>query len=77
MKRLFSRRWGYAYGSWWMVQYSLDWTFSLGLHIDPVVRGPYGPYAEVHLIVGAVSIGRNPGAANNHSLMRPGLMESK
>jgi hypothetical protein len=77
MTRVLARRWGYAYGPWWMVQYSLDWTFSLGLHIDPVRRDDYGPYIEFHLISLAISVGRNPGRANNHSLMRPGLMEGK
>lgn len=73
---MLTRRWGYAYGTWWMVQYALDWTISLGLHIDPVRRKDYGPYLEVHLLVGAVSLGRNPARANNHSLMRPELMRT-
>jgi hypothetical protein len=77
MKRVIARRWGYVYGSWFMVQWSLDGTLSLGIHIDPVRRGDYGPYGEVHLVVGAISVGRNPARANNHSLMRPGLMEGK
>jgi hypothetical protein len=56
-----------------MVQYALDWTISLGLHIDPVRRKDYGPLIELHLIACAISIGRNPARANNHSLMRPEL----
>lgn len=68
-----TRRWGVAFGSWWMLQYAFDRTFSLGLHVDPVRRPAYGPYVDLHLICAAVSFGRNPAAANNHSLMRPSL----
>lgn len=70
-------RWGVRWGSWWMVQWSLDGTFSLGVHVDPRTRdgpgGRYGPYVDWHLGPAAVSIGRQPARANNHSLMRPGL----
>lgn len=65
------RGWGIAWGSWWMVQWNFDWTFSLGLHIDPNRRSDYGPYLDLHLIAVAISVGRDPGRANNHSLMRP------
>lgn len=58
-----------------MVQWALDGTLSFGIHVDPVRRPEYGPYVELHLLVGAVSVGRDPARANNHSLMRPGLME--
>lgn len=75
-------RWGVRYGSWWMVQYSLDWTVSLGVHLDPLFRlsdtGPYGPYLDVHLGPAVVSVGRHPARANSlvallgqGSLMRP------
>lgn len=71
-------RWGVRYGTWWMVQWSFDRTLSLGVHADPLARdgpgGKYGPYLDLHLLVGAVSIGRHPARANNHSLMRPVLM---
>jgi hypothetical protein len=67
-------RWGVAWGRWWMIQYSLDGTFSLGLHIDPVRREAYGPYLDLHLVALAISLGRRPGRANNNSLMRPGPM---
>jgi hypothetical protein len=53
-----------------MFQYSLDKTLSLGIHIDPVRREEYGPYLDLHLVCCAVSLGRNPGKANNDSLMR-------
>lgn len=67
--------WGIRYGSWWMVQYALDGTFSLGIHIDPKRRqadeGTFGPYVDLHLVFVALSFGHNPAAAWNHSLMRP------
>ena len=62
------RRWGYRYGRWWMVQFSWDWTISLGLHIDPLrrvsERGPYGPYVDLHFLIGAVSFGYHPARAS-------------
>jgi hypothetical protein len=68
--------WGVRFGSWWMFQWSFDRTFSLGLHLDPMVRPwagglTYGPYLDLHLGVCAISLGRHPARANNHSLMRP------
>lgn len=73
---MFTRRWGVAYGKWWMFQYALDHTLSLGVHIDPVKRGDYGPYVDLHLFVFGLSFGRNPARAFNHSLMRPELMDA-
>jgi hypothetical protein len=62
------KRWGVWYGRWWMVQYALDWTFSLGIHIDPLRRtadvGPYGPYVDFHLGFVVVSVGYRPARAN-------------
>jgi hypothetical protein len=54
-----------------MFQYAFDRTLSLGVHIDPVNRGHYAPYVEIHFLCCAVSLGRNPAAANSFSLMRP------
>lgn len=73
-------RWGVRYGSWWMVQWSLDGTVSLGLHLDPRRRpgpgGDYGPYLDLHLIVAGLSVGYHPERAWNHSLMRPGIIDA-
>lgn len=70
--------WGIRYGSWWMVQWAFDSTFSLGIHIDPMTRSfgefsSYGPYLDLHLGPFAISLGRHPARAWNHSLMRPEL----
>lgn len=58
-----------------MVQYALDWTLSLGVHIDPLHRqgdkGAYGPYLDIHLVCLAISLGYHPARAWNDSLMRP------
>ncbi|MBA3875580.1 MAG: hypothetical protein C0498_01365 [Anaerolinea sp.] len=74
---MFTRRWGVAYGPWWMVQYAFDRTLSLGVHVDPCTRvaeaGPYGPYLDLHLGPFGLSLGRHPARAWNHSLMRPEL----
>lgn len=63
-----------------MLQYALDGTLSLGVHVDPLRRhaadGPYGPYIDVHLLFVAVSLGYRPASAWNHSLMRPGLIHA-
>lgn len=68
-------KWYVKYGKYWMFQYSLDKTFSLGVHIDPCTRqaddGVFGPYVDIHLVCFAISFGRNPAAAWNKSLMRP------
>jgi hypothetical protein len=69
-----TRRWGVVHNSWAMLQYSFDGTLSFGIHIDPVKRPDYGPYVDIHLIFGAISLGRHPARANNNSLMRPGPM---
>jgi hypothetical protein len=72
---MLTRRWGVLHGDWWMVQYALDGTLSFGIHIDPVRRrgdtSDHGPYIDLHLGVGAVSLGRHPARAWNFSLMRP------
>ena len=71
-------RWRIWYGRWWMVQYVLDWTFSLGLHIDPMRRGQddhaYGPYLDLHLVFVNISLGNHPARAWNHSITRPEVM---
>ena len=48
------------HGSWWMVQWSFDWWFSLGLHIDFRVREAYGPYVDFHVGPFSISLGRVP-----------------
>lgn len=70
--------WAIYYGSWWMFQWSLDGTFSLGVHFDPRRRQwadhrVYGPYMDIHLGPFALSLGYQPARAWNHSLMRPEL----
>ena len=69
--RIVAKGWGLVWGRRWMVQWNLDRTFSLGVHIDPNDRGDFGPYVDVHLVFAAVSFGRDPARANNYSLMRP------
>ena len=74
-------RWGYRYGDRWMVQWALDGTFSLGVHVDPVARqaeaGPFGPYVDLHIGPIVVSIGRHPARAGDYArlssaaIMRP------
>ena len=68
-------RWGYRFGRWWLVQWALDGTLSVGVHVDPLrresARGPYGPYVDLHLLVAAISIGYHPARSLNDSLMRP------
>lgn len=71
-------RWGIWYTSWVMFQYAFDWTFSLGIHLDPKRRHfgatqIYGPYLDLHFLWFALSIGYHPARAWNHSLMRPEL----
>lgn len=73
---MITRRWGFASGRWWLFTYAFDRTLSLGIHLDPVRRDEYGPYVDLHILFASVSVGRNPARAWNHSLMRPGLMES-
>lgn len=61
-------RWGIRYGDWWLWQWSLDGTLSLGLHVDLCRRqgdtGPYGPYLDLHLGPAVLSLGRHPARAN-------------
>ena len=63
------RRWGLWHGRFWMVQYALDGTISLGLHIDPIRRptggGHYGPYVDLHLGPLVVSLGNHPARAGD------------
>jgi hypothetical protein len=76
------RRWGVHYGTWWMVQWSFDSTFSLGVHLDPKRRdfggkgSTYGPYVDLHVGPFSLSVGWHPARAWNHSLMRPELREA-
>lgn len=53
-------RWYIKHGSWWMVQWSFDWWFSLGIHIDLRRRDRYGPYVDVHAGPCILSVGRHP-----------------
>lgn len=61
-------RWGVRHGSWWLFQWSLDGTLSLGAHFDPCRRmsdaGRYGPYVDLHLGLAVLSLGRRPARAN-------------
>lgn len=56
------------YGGWWLWQWALDGTLSLGVHLDPCRRtadsGPYGPYLDLHLGVAVLSLGYHPARAN-------------
>lgn len=56
------------FGRWWLWQWSLDGTLSLGLHVDPLRRrsddGPYGPYLDLHLGPAVLSLGYHPARAN-------------
>jgi hypothetical protein len=70
-KQIAGLRWGYLHNRWFMFQWAFDFTLSFGVHIDPVRRGKYGPYLDIHLLVCALSVGNNPALANNYSLMRP------
>jgi hypothetical protein len=58
-----------------MVQFSLDWTISLGVHIDPIRRwafeGSYGPYVDLHLLFFVVSLGNHPARAGDLERLRP------
>ena len=73
-------RWGVRHGRWWMLQYMLDMTLSLGIHIDPRHHpradcGPYGPYVDLHILCLVVSLGFNPARANAlHLLQQGGIM---
>lgn len=61
-------RWGVRYGRWWMIQWSLDGSASLGIHVDPrariAERGRFGPYLDLHLGPIVVSLGYHPARAN-------------
>jgi hypothetical protein len=65
---MISRRWGILHGSFWLFQYALDGTLSLGVHVDPVRRvsdtGPYGPYLDLHFAFCVLSVGYHPARAN-------------
>jgi hypothetical protein len=57
--------WGYRYGKWWSIQWSLDRVFSLGFHFDMRRRitnsgEKYGPYLDIHLPCLIISLGVNP-----------------
>lgn len=58
-------RWNLRHGRWWLLQWSLNWWLSLGIHLDLKQRKdcrgrPYGPYVDLHLGCVILSIGRNP-----------------
>jgi len=65
-----------------MIQWSLDGTFSLGIHVDPLTRqaaeGSYGPYIDLHLGPVVISLGNRPDRAGDYArlssiaVMRPG-----
>lgn len=75
-------RWGLRAGRWYMIQWTLDGTVSLGVHVDPLRRsgdhGPFGPYVDVHLGPVVVSVGNHPDRAGDYAklastaIMRPG-----
>ena len=58
--------WNLHHGSWWMIQWSFDGWFSIGLHVDfrkrinSTSNAPYGPYIDIHLGCFILSVGRNP-----------------
>ena len=57
--------WNLLYGSWWMIQWSFDGWFSIGIHVDAKHRTrtdgkSYGPYADFHLGVVILSFGYHP-----------------
>lgn len=66
-------RWGVRYGSWWAVQWSVDGTFSIGVHVDPVprrsARGRYGPYLDLHVGLIVVSFGVHPARASDFPVL--------
>lgn len=59
-------RWGLWWGPWWAVLFHCDWTFSIGIHVEPRRRqrgsepSSYGPYVDLHLPMLCLSVGRNP-----------------
>lgn len=61
--------WGVAYSDHLAVQWSLDGTLSLGLHVDPrrrrSARGPYGPYIDWHIGPLILSLGSHPARASD------------
>jgi hypothetical protein len=68
--------WGIRHGRWWMVQFALDGTLSLGIHIDPLRRfgdsGVYGPYVDLHFGPIVISVGNHPARANAWGLYSQG-----
>jgi len=69
-------RWGLQWGRWWLWQWALDGSLSLGIHIDPQRRlgdkGPYGPYVDLHLGVCVLSLGYHPARASGLAEMGQG-----
>lgn len=65
-----------------MMQFALDGTFSLGIHVDPKTRvaeaGAYGPYVDLHVGPVVASLGYHPARASGivelygiDAIMRP------
>lgn len=58
--------WHLRHGRWWMVQWTLDYWFSLGVHLDLKPRRcartgeRYAPYVDLHLGCLILSFGVNP-----------------
>jgi len=57
--------WNLRYGRWWMLQWSLNWWLSLGVHVDLKQRKDhrgrsFGPYLDLHLGCVILSLGWNP-----------------
>lgn len=62
-------KWYMIWGRWWLVYWTLDLTFSLGVHVEPHCRpynlktgehSSYGPYVDIHLPMFVISLGNNP-----------------
>ena len=72
--------WGYRHGRFWMIQWVLDGTLSLGIHIDPLRRqwgegeGFFGPYVDLHLGPLVLSVGNRPARANALAVLQQGAI---
>jgi hypothetical protein len=57
--------WGTSHNRWFAVQWSWEYALSLGVHLEWRTRRNsagerYGPYLDVHVPFGIVSVGRRP-----------------
>jgi hypothetical protein len=63
-------RWGCRSGRFFAIQWIMDGSLSLGIHVDPLIRqwgegpGTYGPYVDLHLGPFILSIGNRPARAS-------------